>query len=528
MLYDRLHKKHLRPIRGKGNPWCIAFTTLQHRRKVNATTTTHLESAALLLRTQIAVGDPSKDKPCYAEVRSLVATAYWTREREFTVDEIEVILGKMLGNSAPGADGLTPASAVLALFDMKTRLLQLKAEKTPAVLMSLDFRGAFDSVWHPLVLRFFRDRGLPSNLYHLIKSFLEERHVIFRSHAGEVAASQSLGSPQGSPLSPLLWNVLIHDRLCLPMPPGATVQAYADDTVILVAARSRDELGAVGSEVLARVVEWTEKARVSLNMDKTFCVLFSHGRGGMERVHPTIRLGSEGKGLKFVESLRILGVIFDRRLSFFKHADHLEEKAEFLSAKAIAFAQMQGGLRPKDHSPIPAGHVACLDVRINHMVERKARLPVLMRAPPLALELDRANAEFRLFALGESVHYGASSFSPCDVLFSVDPWDTHPADARSFAFRRLSIHEARQLSCDEGVHVYTDGSSTALSSGAAFVVLGPRGRIGSIGRFRRPRFYRVCRGARAHTGRRRQRGGTSVLGRPIAPVCAVQTEHHGR
>ncbi|KAH7933569.1 hypothetical protein HPB49_014024 [Dermacentor silvarum] len=33
-----------------------------------------------------------------------------------------------------------------------------------------------------------------------------------------------------------------------------TVQAYADDTVILVAARSRDELGAVGSEVLARVI----------------------------------------------------------------------------------------------------------------------------------------------------------------------------------------------------------------------------------------------------------------------------------
>ncbi|KAH7933570.1 hypothetical protein HPB49_014025 [Dermacentor silvarum] len=73
-------------------------------------------------------------------------------------------------------------------------------------------------------------------------------------------------------------------------------------------------------------------------MDKTFCVLFSHGRGGMERVHPTIRLGGEGKGLKFVESLRILGVVFDRRLSFDKHADHLKEKAEFLSAKAVRAA----------------------------------------------------------------------------------------------------------------------------------------------------------------------------------------------
>ncbi|XP_037580221.1 uncharacterized protein LOC119463448 [Dermacentor silvarum] len=249
-------------------------------------------------------------------------------------------------------------------------------------------------------------------------------------------------------------------------------------------------------------------------MDKTFCVLFSHGRGCMERVHPTIRLGGEGKGLKFVESLRILGVVFDRRLSFYKHADHPKEKAELLSAKPIAFAQMQGGLRPKvstrlyQQVMLPALTYASIiwwsdkpDCRLSARVAsvqrtvllsllgafrttRTAALQVLMRAPPLALELDRANAEFRLFALRESVRYGASSFSPRDVLYPADPWDTHPADARSFTFRRLSLHQARQLARDEGVHVYTDGSYTTLSSGAAFVVLGPRGRIGSIGRFR--------------------------------------------
>lgn len=117
---------------------------------------------------------------------------------------------------------------------MKAQLIQLKALTIPAIIMSLDFRGAFDSVWHPLVLCFFRDRGLPSNVYSLLQTFLEDRHVVYRSFAGEVEASPSLGSPQGSLLSPLLWNVVIHNLLCLAMPPGVTIQAYADEMVIIV------------------------------------------------------------------------------------------------------------------------------------------------------------------------------------------------------------------------------------------------------------------------------------------------------
>ncbi|KAH6941489.1 hypothetical protein HPB50_019021 [Hyalomma asiaticum] len=53
----------------------------------------------------------------------------------------------------------------------------------------------------------------------------------------EIEAYPSLGSPQGSPLSPMLWNVTIHDLLGLPLPTGVTVQAYAYDTVIVVPRR---------------------------------------------------------------------------------------------------------------------------------------------------------------------------------------------------------------------------------------------------------------------------------------------------
>ncbi|KAL3192702.1 hypothetical protein MRX96_058757 [Rhipicephalus microplus] len=141
-------------------------------------------------------------------------------------------------------------SAVMALVHLKETLLQLRVSKTPAVLMSIDFQGAFDSVWHPRVLAFFHERRVPTNLYHMLRTFFQQRSVVFRSNAGELVAYPSLGSPQGSPISPLLWNVVIHDLLCLPLPTGITIQAYADDTIVVIPAESRERLREVGSTVL--------------------------------------------------------------------------------------------------------------------------------------------------------------------------------------------------------------------------------------------------------------------------------------
>ncbi|KAH7933808.1 hypothetical protein HPB49_017427 [Dermacentor silvarum] len=121
----------------------------------------------------------------------------------------------------PRQFGFTHArSAPLAMYALRQRLFSLKTAKTPAVLISLDFTGAFDSVWHAAVLFFLRKHHCPANLYHLLRSFLSGRRVVYRSSAGEVSACPSIGSPQGSPISPLLWNIIIHSLLDLDFPPG--------------------------------------------------------------------------------------------------------------------------------------------------------------------------------------------------------------------------------------------------------------------------------------------------------------------
>ncbi|KAH7963866.1 hypothetical protein HPB52_023739 [Rhipicephalus sanguineus] len=574
-------------------------------------TSTHLESAALLLRTQIAVDDPTTDDAVHIPTRALASLPYATFAQDvpFTYSEVVDVLRNTPNKSAPGPDNISPVimkalfqfhprffmmafnaalalgyfprcwrtvrvtfihkpgrpaertssyrpicvssvfgktlerllngrlqhhlarhalihprqygftrgrSSLLALHHLKEHLVRLKTQRMPAILMSLDFHGAFDSVWHPLVLRYFRERALPSGLYHLLRTFLEERSVFVQSHAGRVDTHPTLGSPQGSPLSPLLWNVVIDSLLSLHMPPGVVVQAYADDTIILVPAPTRSALGDLASEVLRRVVSWSRTVKVTLNCDKTFCVLFSHGVGGMERVHPTVRLGPAEPSLTFKESLRVLGVIFDRRLTFFHHAEYLRNKVATLASRVATFLAMQRScVRPAHKvllyrqvllpaltyaSPVWWGecHVDCrlyarmvtiqrvvlLALTRAYHTTSTAALQVLMQAPPIDLELERINIEFRLFTLRQYVAFGSLRYCPDWVANPHSAKATHPAAPAIVPFARLTSAQARAATRARAVHVYTDGSFTSNAAGAAYAIFAPPDRVLSVGRYR--------------------------------------------
>ncbi|KAH6941058.1 hypothetical protein HPB50_012756 [Hyalomma asiaticum] len=108
-----------------------------------------------------------------------------------------------------------------------------------------------------------------------------------------------------------------------------------------------------------------------------------------------------------------------------------------------------------------------------------------MNAPPIALELERANAEYDLVVRRTPISYGEVAFTPNEVTLSVDIWQEHPADRMSYRFFcKLTRDGARRLARAPGVHVYTDGSYSDRVAGAAFVVLGPGDRVAATGSYR--------------------------------------------
>ena len=171
-----------------------------------------------------------------------------------------------------------------ALATLRSRFEASTAPYVTAVF--LDVRSAFDTAWWPLILERFRTTGLARDVYRLLCSYLEDRLIQFTFHGVTLERLLTLGCPQGSILGPLLWNVLINPLLDLPLPPNVYVQAYCDDIVLLVEARTRDDLQLAVNASLDLVSTFCASSRLQLSPIKTKAL---HFRSRSIR-NPAIRL----------------------------------------------------------------------------------------------------------------------------------------------------------------------------------------------------------------------------------------------
>jgi hypothetical protein len=94
----------------------------------------------------------------------------------------------------------------------------------------LDIEKAFDTSWHPGLLYKFTKLNFPARTVKLIRSFLFNRKF-YVSVEGELSTPSEIqaGVPQGSVLSPMLYNLYINDA---PQTAGTQLALFADDTCI--------------------------------------------------------------------------------------------------------------------------------------------------------------------------------------------------------------------------------------------------------------------------------------------------------
>jgi len=204
-----------------------------------------------------------------------------------------------------------------------------------------DIKGAFDSLWWPLIKQELQDEDVGWNTCSVTDDYMDDRTLEIWYGDLVVRRRVNRGCPQGSIFGPHFWNKAANKLLSLPLPPWAKKVGYADDIVILIEGRSRVDLERKLAEIFGPMFDWASLAKLSFSSSKTKAVWFYKAKMDPEGP-PRFRI--EGKQLKFSKEVDYLGIRLDENRNFIAHAKMVAAKGKTMMGKILQTARLRYGV----------------------------------------------------------------------------------------------------------------------------------------------------------------------------------------
>ncbi|GFU67215.1 RNA-directed DNA polymerase from mobile element jockey [Trichonephila clavipes] len=154
-------------------------------------------------------------------------------------------------------------------------------------------------------------------LIHTLADYLNDRTFQIKidatiSRTGQIQA----GCPQGSNLSPILYNIYTHD---FPTSPGVEICLFADDAAIIKQAASPQDVRASLQKYLMKLKKWLKLWRISINTIKSRAILFK--KGPFRNKLQPLRLFRSS--ITWHDNVDYLGVTLDKRFTFKTHLEKI-------------------------------------------------------------------------------------------------------------------------------------------------------------------------------------------------------------
>jgi hypothetical protein len=214
--------------------------------------------------------------------------------------------------------------ALLCLQQKVMELAQASRKPVKVAIVSFDLAKAFDRLPHETVLQELRRRECPHWLLRLCRSWLCGRRMRVRVEGAESEWFHLPSScPQGSLSGPFFFILSLSRVSEAPFSPGTYLGLYADDATLVCdvstpegEARLRRDVNLYAQQI--------KDLGLSLNPSKSKLLVV----GFSPNLALSAPLTVHGVEICAVPSVRILGITFDRRLSFAPHFFRIASSAK--------------------------------------------------------------------------------------------------------------------------------------------------------------------------------------------------------
>ncbi|GFX42633.1 RNA-directed DNA polymerase from mobile element jockey [Trichonephila clavipes] len=186
--------------------------------------------------------------------------------------------------------------------------------KTYTVGIFLDVKKAFDRMWHDGLIYKMIQFKFPTYLVKIIHHYLN--NTTFNVKINSTSSSDrsiASGTPQGSILSPAIYNIYTSD---FPTNPSVSVCLFANAAAILCNSITADQaVRTTQATQLSQLETWLTKWRIAINTEKTNAIVFRKVRAQI--MPPKLKLFDYQINWTFETSY--LGLILNDNMTFQPH-----------------------------------------------------------------------------------------------------------------------------------------------------------------------------------------------------------------